>query len=69
MFLSTTDAKAKYCPFLPSPGDKFRVCQGAACMMWRWSPEDSGGGAMKMEGKGFCGLAGVPFAVRQAAGD
>lgn len=51
MLQSENEAKFKFCPLLKTHDDKMKCCQGASCMMWRWSPGKE---------KGYCGLAGKP---------
>ena len=55
------DAKFRFCPLLTTPDGKMRFCQGAQCMMWRWSEDAEG-----EEAAGFCGLASAPLAGARA---
>jgi len=71
MMLTETEMKTKICPQLPvdyveveqavtsSPMnyrvERFALCQGSACAMWRWSSLSS-----IDDQTGFCGLAGKP---------
>lgn len=50
------EAKFKYCPLLKTNDDKFRMCQGAQCMMWRFKHSEKKG----EDDLGYCGLAGKP---------
>lgn len=50
---SESDAKFKFCPLLKTADDKMKMCQGAMCMMWRWTDD--------ARETGFCGLAGAPL--------
>ncbi|BBD06759.1 hypothetical protein [Desulfovibrio ferrophilus] len=57
MMLPQDEARFKYCPLLKTSDDKFRMCQGDQCMMWRFKdPEKKGEGD-----EGYCGLAGKPM--------
>jgi hypothetical protein len=46
-------------------GQFFR-CQGSGCMMWRWETRDRPAHAEQR--KGYCGLAGTPFACGRIDG-
>lgn len=59
MLISENEAKFKYCPLLKTSDDKFRMCQGSQCVMWRYADV-----AKQSEGDpGYCGLAGRPVGV------
>lgn len=51
------DAVMNWCPMMASNrGDYPQRCCASDCMAWRWSTADEN------ETKGFCGLAGIPYA-------
>ena len=62
MILPEKDARFRVCPLLATPDGKMRFCQGAQCMMWRFTdtPEDA-------DPAGFCGLACAPVATARKA--
>lgn len=62
MTVTEKDAKFLFCPLLTTPEGKMRFCQGAQCMMWRWSGEEGGEGTV-----GFCGLACAPVIASRGA--
>jgi len=56
MLLPVKEAKFKFCPLLKTREDKFRMCLGADCMLWRFKYQDKRSEA----DSGYCGLAGKP---------
>jgi len=64
MLLSENEAKFKYCPLLKTSDDKFRMCQGSQCMMWRYVS------SVKTEegDPGYCGMGGKPVGIEGRRG-
>lgn len=60
--LPQSEARFKYCPNLTTSDDKFRMCQGNMCMMWRYKSEESKG----EDDEGYCGLAGKPAGAEKS---
>ncbi|MBU1002219.1 MAG: hypothetical protein KKE73_06820 [Proteobacteria bacterium] len=58
MMLPQDEARLKFCPLLKTSDDKFRMCQGTQCMMWRYKDTAQAGAG----DVGYCGLAGKPAA-------
>lgn len=60
MWLKITEAIDLYCPFgfvSPSSMD-IQKCVANECMMWRWDQVRPY--IVRVDGKGYCGLAGKP---------
>lgn len=69
MLVDEVNAKMVACPLLASASVNIG-CKGSHCMAWRWAepnpqrPDDTHGRASKL---GYCGLAGRPVDVEDAA--